>query len=230
MAYADVLCIVWIGTDARHMLNMLFTKDGTKWENHIKSEGTEVTTNLAPASAVGPYGIQAIAWVSGGTTDKVKVVHGIECSAGIDHSKTLDDAVANFGPALTFFNNNLYLVWTAANNNLVQMSFNDAAKWSSAAVINQPGSSPSKPVNAINGPALAASASTMYLAWADQSSQQLYTMTQTGTGGWVSQTPVSNNTSKMAPALAFGSFGSSSTPASSSKRSPKPAGSSKRSR
>lgn len=224
VAYADVLCIVWIGTDDKHKLNLLFSKDGIKWENHIKSEGTEVTSNLAPASAVGHFGLQAIAWVAAGTANKVTVLHGIECSAGIDRAKQLD-AITIFEPALTFFQSNLYLVWTAANNNLVQMSYDGAEgvdgekKWSSAAVINQPGSSPAKPVNAYNGPALAASTTTMYLAWADKTSQQLYVMTQAATGGWGNPTPVGSHTSKLAPALAFGSFGTSSKPGSSSKRS-----------
>jgi hypothetical protein len=205
VAYADVLCVVWIGTDDKHKLNLLFSKDGTKWTNHIKSEGTDVTSNLAPASAVGPFGIQAIAWVSAGVANAVKVVHGIECSAGIDHAKSLD-AIAKFGPALTFFQNSLYLVWTAANNNLMQMSFNDVTKWSLPTPINQPGSSPQPPINANNGPALAASKDTMYLAWADQNSGQLYVMIQAATGSWGPKTPVGSHTSSLAPALAFGSF------------------------
>jgi hypothetical protein len=205
VAYADVLCLVWIGTDDKHKLNLLFSKDGINWKEHIKSEGLEVTTNLAPASAVGRFGIQAIAWVSAGVANAVKVLHGIECSAGIDHAKSLD-AITKFGPALTFFQNNLYLVWTGANNNLVQMSFTDVAKWSQPTPINQPGSSPLQPINANNGPALAATDDTMYLAWADKNSSQLYVMTQSATGTWGNQTSRGAHNSSMAPALAVGSF------------------------
>ena len=205
VAYADVLCLVWIGTDDKHKLNLLFSKDGTDWTGHIKSEGLAVASNLAPASAVGAFGIQAIAWVSAGLTNNVKVLHGIECSAGIDHAKSLD-AISKFGPALTFFQNNLYLVWTAANNNLVQMSFNEATKWSLPTPINQPGVTPAQAINANNGPALAASDTTMYLAWADQNSGQLYTMTQAATGGWTSKTALGPHNSTLAPALAVGSF------------------------
>lgn len=205
VAYGDVLCVVWIGTDDKHKLNLLFSKDGTNWRNHIKSEGLEVTSALAPASAVGPVGIQAIAWVSAGVSNYVKVVHGIECSAGIDHAKSLG-ANTTFGPALTFFQNTLYLVWTAGNTNLMQMFFNDTKKWTQPTPVTQAGISPAPYIHANNGPALAASDTTMYLAWADQNSGQLYTMTQAATGGWVEKTAVGNNNSNLAPALAFGSF------------------------
>ena len=211
VAYADVLCLVWIGTDDKHKLNLLFSKDGSTWTNHIKSEGVEVTTNLAAASAVGRFGIQAIAWVSAGAVNAVKVLHGIECSAGIDHAKSTD-AIAKFVPALAFFQNSLYLVWTAANNSLMQMSFADATKWSQPAQINLPGSS-SQPINANNGPALAVldnpttpANNAMYLAWADQNSAQLYVMVQSATGTWGPRTAVGSHTSNLPPALAVGSF------------------------
>lgn len=207
VAYGDVLCVVWIGTDDKHKLNLLFSKDGTNWRNHIKSEGLEVTSAVAPASAVGQLGIQAIAWVSAGVSNNVEVIHGIECSAGIDHAETLD-AVSNFGPALTFFQNTLYVVWTSGNTNLMQTFFNDIKKWGPPTPVLQAGISPSPYIRANNGPALAASGTTMYLAWSDQSSGQLYTMTQAATGGWVGKTAVGNHTSNLAPALAVGSFSS----------------------
>jgi hypothetical protein len=86
------------------------------------------------------------------------------------------------------------------------MTFNDATKWSQPTPVNQAGISPAQPINANNGPALAASDTTMYLAWADQNSGQLYTMTQAATGGWVNKTAVGSHNSNLAPALAVGSF------------------------
>ena len=184
IASSSLLSLVWTGTDGK--LNLIFSSDGKNWINQITLNQTSA---LAPASAVGPFQDQALAWT--GANGILNALFGMEIGMG---QGAILNGTSNQGPALAFYQGLLYIAWTDARGNLNLASSSDGVHWTAL---------PSSSQTSNNGPALTASSSLLSLAWAGTDTKLNVSSSADGRT-W--NTTTLNQTSKLAPAIAVGTF------------------------
>ena len=96
---------------------------------------------------------QSIAWTG---TDK-----HLNVQIGVIGKQTLDET-SNQGPALAFFNGNIYLAWTGTNNQLNVISSPNGIKWGNKVTLKE---------TSHVGPALTNAGSSLLLVWTGTNNQ-----------------------------------------------------------
>lgn len=107
---------------------------------------------------------------------------------------TLDTASSNYGPAMAYFQNQLYLAWTGTNNEINLISYLANGTWGEQQTISYAKSNV--------GPALAASSTLLCLVWTGTNGLLNMIFSQDGSR-WGSQITLTQ-TSGFAPAIAMG--------------------------
>ncbi|HEX7772438.1 MAG TPA: hypothetical protein VF435_08440 [Pyrinomonadaceae bacterium] len=183
IASNNLLSLVWTGTNGN--LNLIFSSDGKQWQNQVT---LSQTSGVAPASALGAFQDQAIAWIDGNGAPNAVCGMGIAGAAqGVTFSGT-----SKQGPGLAFYQSLLYIAWTDGTSGKINVSSSaDGISGANPVVLNQ---------ISTNAPALASSSSGMTLA-ATGTDNQLSVSTFNGST-W--EDPITlKYTSNFAPAIAM---------------------------
>lgn len=200
-ASEHVLCMAHAGNDDTHSLNISCSSNGSNWNPQINFDLKGEITVQSPALALGEFQLPVLAWIAGSLVEKpVSYISGVECMVVETHAHRAPLS-STFSPALAFFNHRFFIAYINTTNNLKLKASADGFKWPDQTT---PGT-----VTTSAGPALTASATTLYLAWAQGGQLQVSTFTTAGSGTWGPRNPVKDASgnpvsSGQAPALAYG--------------------------